>query len=610
MQKSMIQLIALMTALSVTPSWSAEPTDQKPPSSTPVPGSETQLVDTDASAILRKQADTSAAEGMQAMREADADPHRGVDAAISFSHARAVYSKLGDVDAVCEMNADIYWCKKRMNLDNLQDYVAKKGDVAKQDFTAAQEVITKTAPLEEASAYFDRAEKYRLANPDHHFEIAIRYSEIVERFPDTAQGHDASQIFIKEQSLYLSQVEHEHAQEQALLQRDSVNRSSRFTTPPSIATGELTPIPDQQALSTARARVKKAYHDDLLNISTEAKKRQLGRRIAKEAEQSRDDASIYYIMLEESKSLASDSEDYETILTDIEHQGLVFKDYDQSTAKKSAFYKLQSKPVAAAILKLLNEPTDQAANLMVGKFYCYNLHQWDAGIKMLALCGAPAITKIAEMELAQPKNSPEQRATADAWFSLGKQSGGTDRFGAYQRAEYWYNTCEPFLTGVNKMLVDKNLDEIAKIVPETIADWSNINEQQWNRLRGKDFTIDARMGRTDTGISLGDGQKIHLCACPTDHWKWSTNDNQVFECDPTGGTPDFPRPRGRRNNGGNAGNSTFNEGSISMAIDDGPRQALGLATGPGRVFVQPENSWNLFGSGEIRVKAVKVPDEE
>src|SRR4051812_44403200 len=67
-------------------------------------------------AQLKKEAKDYAATGTQAMKDADADPHRGVDAALAFSHAMHCYEKLNDVDAVCEMQANIFWCKKRMNL--------------------------------------------------------------------------------------------------------------------------------------------------------------------------------------------------------------------------------------------------------------------------------------------------------------------------------------------------------------------------------------------------------------------------------------------------------------------------------------------------------------
>src|SRR4051812_7783121 len=53
-------------------------------------------------AQIKKEAQEYAANGMQAMKDADADPKRGVDAALAFSHAMHCYEQLSDVDAVCE----------------------------------------------------------------------------------------------------------------------------------------------------------------------------------------------------------------------------------------------------------------------------------------------------------------------------------------------------------------------------------------------------------------------------------------------------------------------------------------------------------------------------
>src|SRR4051794_26715216 len=141
-----------------------------------------------AAAADREAADSAAAAGLAAMREADGDPHKGVDAAIAFSHALAVYKQLGDADAVCEMQANIFWCKKRMNMSDLQDYVAHKGSGAVADYAAAKKVIETEVPVSEAVAYLERARKYQTANADKHFNVAIRFSEIVERFPDTPEA--------------------------------------------------------------------------------------------------------------------------------------------------------------------------------------------------------------------------------------------------------------------------------------------------------------------------------------------------------------------------------------------------------------------------------------
>ena len=586
-------------------------TDSSSTSSDPAPATP----DDPATQALRKQASDIAAEGMQAMREADGDPHRGVDAAIDFSHALAIDKKLGDGDAICEMQADIYWCKKKMNLDNLQDYVAKKGAAAQADFSSAQAVMTTDVPVTEAQAYFDRAVKYRDANPDKHFEIAIRFSEISDRFGEgTKQGRDASAIFTHEQSLYLSQVNQERSAEHAQMEREMAAHASRFQETPAVASGELTPMPDKDALDAALDSVKKLYADDIDHATTLNRKRALAKKLVREAAQSKDDAAVYFEMIELSIKYASESEDYEVLLTDIELQGATFKDFDAAAAKKAALAKLQSRPVGGAIAKLLIDPKDKAANLLVGKYYCYNLKEWQEGVRMLALSSSPQLVKTANLEISGPKTSIEQKAMGDAWFAVGKTAPQSEKAGAWSRAETWYLSSEPALTGISKSMVEKNLDTIATVVPETITDWANITPAQFERLKGIEISVQARMDRTDTECVLGDGERVRIVASPTDLWHWNNGNNQDTTGTATAGVNDSysysETGSDHRVHTYSYSSNYMHQGIMTFCVGDGPHTALGIATGPGPLFVEPENPYSYFGTGEIRIKILKVGDDD
>jgi len=601
--------------------WSADGTDPGAvapgagtPSGTDSSDPAAATPDDPATQALRKQAADIAAQGMQAMREADGDPRRGVDAAIDFSHALAIYKKLGDGDAICEMQADIYWCKKRMNLDNLQDYVAKKGAAAQADFSNAQAVISTEVPVSEAQAYFDRAQKYRDANPDKHFEIAIRFSEINERFPDSKQGHDASGIFIKEQSAFLAEVNQEREAEHAQMQQELAAHASRFQETPAIASGELTPMPDKDTLDAAVESVRKLYADDIDHASTVNRKRALAKKLVREAAQSKDDAAVYFEMIELSIKYASESEDYEVLLTDIELQGATFKDFDAAATKKAALAKLQSRPVGNAISKLLIDPKDKAANLLVGKYYCYNLKEWDEGVRMLALCSNPQLVKTANLEISVPKNSIEQKSMGDAWFAVGRTAPQVEKAGAWSRAETWYLTCEPALTGISKSTVEKNLDTIATVVPETITDWANITAAQFERLKGiAEISVQARMDRTDTECVLGDGERVRIVASPTDLWHWNNGNNQDTTGTASGGVSDTYQytetGSDHHMHTYSYSSNSMHQGIMTFCVGDGTHTPLGIATGPGPLFVEPENPYSYFGTGEIRIKILKVDDD-
>lgn len=574
---------------------------------------------------LRKQAEADAAAGKSAMRDADADPKKAVDAAIAFSRALHAYDKLQDTDMICEMQADIFWCKKKMNLADLQDYLARKGAEEKRDFSSAQEVMNKTVPVSEAGSYLERADRYRGAHPDDHFQNAIFYSEIVERFPDTDQARLASKVFDHEQAQYLVQVSKEREAEHKQLENEIAQvRKNRFQEPPPVAAGSQSPLPDREAITAAVATVRKTYAADYGKARKPNQKRALARKLASEAEQSKDDAAAYFAILQESERLAGESEDYETILTDIEHLAATFTGFDGLQAKKDAMRRLASRTTASNILKLLQDPTDKGANLVVGKFYCFDLGRWEDGLKMLSLGSDPDYHKVAELELNGPKNSEEDKILGDTWYAIGKKGSSSDRLGTYARAQHWYLEAMPGMSGMNKTATQTRLDEIERVLPAVITDWNNVTQKQWDHLRGQIMIVEARRDRSDTGITLGPDEKVRLIAAPTDVWHWNIEGDD-FDCGANGHMPHATHTStsggsaGSGGNGGYAGGwdageaysfGKFRQGQLTMKVNnDGAEQALGIAVGPGHVFLQPHNTWGMLGTGQLRIKIVPVQDE-
>jgi hypothetical protein len=143
------------------------------------------------------------------------------------------------------------------------------------------------------------------------------------------------------------------------------------------------------------------------------------------------------------------------------------------------------------------------------------------------------------------------------------------------------------------------------VLPFEIKDFDAITAKQWERLRGTALTIEARVDRSDSGITLAAGQRVRVVACPADQWKWTAGTGEEFVCGAVGGTPTFPRPRrARRAAAANA--DAMLEGQMSLMVGDGARLPLGIATGPGHLWIQPENSWGLLGGGAIHVKILPV----
>jgi hypothetical protein len=511
-------------------------------------------------------ADSEAAKGLVAMRDADGDPHRGVDAAIAFSHALTIYKQLGAMDQVSEMQANIFWCKKRMNLDDLQDYVAKKGAAASSDFIVAKQVMETQVPLSEADAYLAHAQHYQSENPDKHFQIAIRFSEIIERFPDTPAAHASEAVFAKEQSAYLAQVSGERAQEKQQLQ-DAIDHvaATRFMLAPEAVAG-TTAVPAEADRARALTAIHTAYHDGYQS-RTAAGKRALAQRLFKESEANKDDAAYFYVMLEESTHLALESGEWETVLDAIEQQGRFFVGFDVAAHKQEVLSHARSEPVAVAILTLLKDPKDKRANEVAGKAFCLNLDRWDLGLPMLANGTDGDLRRAAQMELGSPRTPAQQRAIGDIWYELGHRGNSADRIAVWQRANYWYQLALPGMGKINQDELTRRLDEIQDVIPQVDLDWDNVTEKQWNRLKGQEIEIESKVDRSNGDIEVSDDHKVRIVPFPTD------KDKMLFQV----GT-------------------------------NGARQRPGLLTGSGHLWVFPTTPRRgALDSMTLRFKIVDVP---
>jgi hypothetical protein len=155
------------------------------------------------------EAEQLVAAGKQAMQDSNADPSRSVAAAVFFSKAITYYEAAGDVDKASDLQANIFWCKKRMNVDDVKSFMAQKsGDKSVTEALAkADEVATREIPKTEAKNYFDRAEKYAKDHPEDYEQIAVHYFEVAERFVGTDISLQAQKLSLAAQQQMLSQVQ-------------------------------------------------------------------------------------------------------------------------------------------------------------------------------------------------------------------------------------------------------------------------------------------------------------------------------------------------------------------------------------------------------------------
>jgi hypothetical protein len=112
---------------------------------------------------------------------------------------------------------------------------------------------------------------------------------------------------------------------------------------------------------------------------------------------------------------------------------------------------------AQAVAK--QNPNDPAANLALGKYFCFSKGQWDKGLPMLALGGDPALKDLAERELKGIGDAAERTKLGHAWWDLGEKESGLTKKHLRERALHLYRQSMPWLSGLEKERVTKRLND-------------------------------------------------------------------------------------------------------------------------------------------------------
>jgi len=141
--------------------------------------------------------------GIRALKESETNPRAIVEAARAFLKAADLYTAAGNDEQATEMNSFLYWCKKKMTLQDIEQFT-KSGNTA---IVEKLEAIDKIAPkADDAQKWFDRAEKYAKDNPNEHYLIAVRFFEVASRFVGTKESIAAQERSLKEQGLSVAKA--------------------------------------------------------------------------------------------------------------------------------------------------------------------------------------------------------------------------------------------------------------------------------------------------------------------------------------------------------------------------------------------------------------------
>lgn len=131
------------------------------------------------------------------------------------------------------------------------------------------------------------------------------------------------------------------------------------------------------------------------------------------------------------------------------------REIEQAT---KAYQKIQ-----AAQETLRENPKDPAAHLVLGRHLCFSKGRWDQGLPHLAQCADETLRQLAEQDLAGPTEPAQQVSLAEGWWSRAEQEqDAAAKVQIQSRAAYWYQAALPHLSGLDKIKVEKRLQEAAQ----------------------------------------------------------------------------------------------------------------------------------------------------
>jgi serine/threonine-protein kinase len=112
-----------------------------------------------------------------------------------------------------------------------------------------------------------------------------------------------------------------------------------------------------------------------------------------------------------------------------------------------------------AMQKLAADASDRLANLDAGRYECFVVGNWNAGLAKLAASGDSSLQKLATQELAAPSSPEQQIEVADGWHDLAEKETGPTAASLHRHAADWYEKAAQNATGLLKTKAERRLEE-------------------------------------------------------------------------------------------------------------------------------------------------------
>ena len=524
-----------------------------------------------------EQADALVQLGNRAMQDSNTTPGRAVDAALAFAKALTFYQAAGRSARVRELEADIFWCKKRMDLDEVRRFLAAKGSSSSDAelIALADQIAARQVAVQEDQDYFARAQDYASEHPTDFAQIASRFFEVAERFP-------ASALAAKAKALEQDALAHQAAALAAERQRRLETVFSR--PPPAGAPGALIAYPPAEALKAAVAEVRSLYKADYLKHRP-AQKAHFARRLLDEARGGA--PAKRAALLNEAIGVAASAGDDLLVIAIADRIAAIFSGGSVSERRKQALALAPPSPFVAAMARLVDAPDDQEANLAVGRQLCEERGEWEAGIPLLARGSDPELSALAASEINRPEGAVEQVELADRWYAQARRTFAHAKEQVLAHAFSWYQQAKPGLSGASKERVGRLIEEIGDALPPTNLDYDKLTLKQWERIASKVWALPAGNPRNDIGLVLTKGVTVRIVPNPVEQWtmnygryRWPRGQPPIFATDWTGydATSDTRRTLGSR----------IPIGALVAAIGNGAAQSQLGAGGRGQGLHRPQ----------------------
>jgi len=131
-------------------------------------------------------------QGVEALKASDADRPKLLVAIGNFTKAAEIFEKEGNEQGATDTNAMLYWCRKKLTVDEIGQLHRSAPDAANRSET----VVSAQVNPADAKDWLAKADAYAQRNTDPLLR-AIRYYEVADRFKGTAEGMKALDLSLK-----------------------------------------------------------------------------------------------------------------------------------------------------------------------------------------------------------------------------------------------------------------------------------------------------------------------------------------------------------------------------------------------------------------------------